>query len=459
VSELRTTVDVQAYAGKQPVLTIPALLEASVGRDIEVITRVNNGSKESVRGKLLSYMGQGGGATILMPNGHLRVVSAFETIDVNTANLPMETQRVHPRVDLRFRVDATKSSRIRITSLETGAAWVANYRLDLNGPTGRLESAAQLGLGSLTLHGTRVRLITGVPNLSKKSQLDLASGSTSLFNYLNNRPGKLSQTAMDPFEAIEATLNRGDGMGGGMGGPGGMGKSLVGESIDFISYEPTDNSLVVRSGEDAPTFLARAIEASRLEDLHVYDFDNVTLPAGGRITRVLSSSQVPLNTLYRWNMATNVNFERVLRLHNASSAGWPAGMVFLQSDRVPLAQVPMPFTAPGQDANLVLGSAEDLLHHLDVREISREPAANPRTPNSVIVLNEATIEVTNTRTEPVDVELNYEMTGALVDSAGAEVKSVAKPDAQNPSSILTWRLKLAPGEHKSWTAKYRTVIL
>src|SRR5271170_3331389 len=98
-------------------------------------------------------------------------------------------------------------------------------------------------------------------------------------------------------------------------------------------------------------------------------------------------------------------------------------MVFLQTDGVPLAQVPMPFTASGQEANLVLGSAEDLLHHIDVREVERQPVVNPRIVNSVSVLNEATIEATNTRTDPVDVELDFEVAGALVDSAGAIVRS------------------------------------
>ncbi len=467
VSELRTTIDVHAPAGKQPTLTIPDLLAGSVGRNVEMRVRTNfnspTGTIETVRGKLLSYEAQLGSGALLLPNGHLRSITAYETVDVNTAGLPMETQRFRPRINLRFRVDAVKSSRVRITSLETGAAWVANYRLDMNGANGRLESAAQLGLGSLALKATHVRLVTGVPNLEVKSQLDLASGSTSVANYLSNRPGRLSQMAMDPFEVAEAMLSAGGGQfRGGYGGGGGMGgggQALVGNAIDFISYDPNDNSLVVRSGEDVPAFLAQAVQASRLEDLHVYDFDNVTLPAGGRITRVLSSTDLPLNTLYRWNVATGTNFDRVLRLHNSSGAGWPAGVAFLQTDGVPLAQVPMPFTAPGQDANLVLGSAEDLLHNIEIREIERQPVPNIRTPSPVSALNEATIEVTNTRTDWVDVELNFDVRGTLVDGAGAVIKSVASLDPFNPSSVLTWRAKLNPGERKVWVVKYRTVIL
>ncbi|MDR3690133.1 MAG: hypothetical protein P4L46_12185 [Fimbriimonas sp.] len=458
VSELRTTIDMRAPAGKRASTTIPDLLATSIGRTI--IVQIRNAalktSVETIKGKLLNFDGQNT-ATLQLPNGHLRSFSVYEAFDIGTEDLPKETTRYRPRVDLRFRIDATGPSHVRISSLELGAAWVANYRLKLNGENGRLESAAQLGLGSLSLSGAHVRLVTGVPNLDSKAKLDLATGSSSLLNYLNNSPGRLSQESRDPFEVAEKFLSQPNGQYAGGGGGLAGGAGLVGQSIDFISYDPSDNSLVVRNGDDAPAFLARAIQASRLEDLHIYDFNRVSLQAGGRITRVLSSHDVPLHTLYRWNVGPNTEFERVLRLHNGDKAGWPSGMVFLQSDGIPLAQVPMPFTAPGQDANLVLGTAEDLLHHVEVHEISRLPA-NPRTPNWVEVLSDTTIDVTNTRTEPVEMELSESITGEVEDSADASVKKVATSDVLNASSILTWRLDLAPGQKKSWVVKYRTVM-
>lgn len=58
----------------------------------------------------------------------------------------------------------------------------------------------------------------------------------------------------------------GGGLGGGQGGPGGGqqgnlqgGQGLVGQSIDFISYDPTDNSIVVRGNEEDIANLQRYI--------------------------------------------------------------------------------------------------------------------------------------------------------------------------------------------------------
>ena len=465
VSELRTTLDTRAVAGMQNVTSISDLLSTAIGKIVELKVRdYSTGKAEvlSLRGKLLSYEGRQGSLTLVLPNGHFRSVNSNEIIDMSAAGLPTQTPRVRPRIDLRFRVNATKPSRVRITSLEFGAAWVANYRLNMNGVNGHLEASAQLGLGSLALNHTRVRLVTGLPNLGGKTQLDLASGSTSLSNYLENRPGRLSQITMDPFEAVEMAINNTGSNFGTFGGGGGRalvgGNGLVGQSIDFISYDPTDNSLVVRSGEDVPAFLSRAVQASRLEDLHSYDFETVTLPAGGRITRVLSATDLPLKTVYRWDSAGSNGFERVLRLRNASTAGWPAGSILLQTEGVPLAQVPMPFTAPGQDANLELGLAEDLIHRTETREIERKPLNDPRWINPVLVTEEQTFEVTNTRTDAVDIEVNCEVTGTLSDGAGSLVTKTAKSNGQNPSSRLTWQLTLAPGEHKTWTIKYQKVI-
>ena len=125
VSDLQTTIDVHSPGLNQPILTIPEVLAASVGRNVEIQVRSNNTGKpptEAVRGKLLSYDKQSNEVSLLQPNGHLRSVRAYEVLDVNTAGLPKETQHLLPRINLELRVDASKSSRIRITSLETGAA-------------------------------------------------------------------------------------------------------------------------------------------------------------------------------------------------------------------------------------------------------------------------------------------------------------------------------------------------
>ena len=459
ISELRTTLDTHAVTGVQDITSIPELIASAMGKSIELKLRDYAGGKVeviSVKGKLLSSDSQQSVLTLGLPNGHFRSVSTTEIIDISAPGVPLKTPRIRPRVELRFRVNASKPSRIRITSLEFGAAWVANYRLNMKGSTGQFEASAQLGLGALTLKNTRVRLVTGLPNLGAKTQLDLASGSTSLSNYLANRPGQLSQAAVDPFDAVEQSISNPNGATGffrssGLGG-------VVTNNVGYISYDPNDNSLIVRGGEDVPAFLARAVQASRLEDLHAYEFDTVTLPAGGRISRVLSDTVLPINTLYRWDASGNGGFERVLRLRNTSSAGWPAGSILLQTQDVPLAQVPMPFTAPGQDANLELGAVEDLIHHSDPTETDRKPITDSRGKPALLASQEATIEVTNTRTESVEIEVNYDVTGSLTDGAGSEVKKLAKSDSLNPSSRLTWKLTLTPGEHKTWTIKFQKVI-
>ncbi|AIE87054.1 hypothetical protein [Fimbriimonas ginsengisoli] len=469
LSEIQTTLDLQSPAGKRDLVSIPQILAASVGRTIEFTLKGERvlADHRIIKGKVISIDPQGT-VTVRLPNGHLRPITLYEIIEIDGTGLPTQVDRQVPKVALRFRVEASQPSRIRIVSLETGAAWVANYRLDVAGDSGHLESAAQLGLAGLSLKGTHVRLVSGLPNLKPSTRLDMSAGSGSLSSFLDNQSGSMAQTAIDPYDLAERMIRSasapvftpqyGGGGGFGGGGIGGGGQGPVPNGVDFISYDPSDNSLVVKNDSNVPQFLRTAISAARVEDLHTYEYGTVTLPPGGRITRILSDQDVPLTTIYRWSVSPATNFEHVLRLHNSSKAGWPNGLIFLQNNGIPLAQVEMPFTAPDQDADLVLGNAEDLLHSVNVRELERKPIVIPKRDNPISVLSETTIEVTNTRPESVETEITYDVIGAVADAAGATVTKIPKLDPFNPESYLTWHLHLAAGERKSIVVKFWTVV-
>jgi hypothetical protein len=233
--------------------------------------------------------------------------------------------------------------------------------------------------------------------------------------------------------------------------------------LDFVSYDAANSPFASnadgRSSANEPEFIQNAIAASRLEDLHTYPFGVVTLPAGGRITRTLWKANVATHTLYRWSVGEAGNFQRIIRIRNSTDTPWPAGGVLLVTEGVPLAQVPLPFTNPGQEASLVLGAAEDLLHTFEVREIDREEVVPRPNVKTAAVTNEAVLSVTNTRKDSVDAELVYEVAGTVVDASGGTVRQVPRADKANPTSIVTWRVTLAPGERREWTVRFKQNLM
>jgi hypothetical protein len=456
VSELRTTLDTGADgAGRDPV-TIPELIFANVGRSVRIVAEVPK-DRESITGTVLPQSPDSGSITVRLASGALRQIQTASIIEATALDGSPSFRAPTPRVAIRFRVKAMRPSRIRITDLEIGAAWVANYQIRLSGDQGDLQAAAQLGLAELALDGTHVRLVSGLPNLNSGAKLDMGVGATSLQGYLEGTGGSLSRSAMDPFVTAEGLIRR---VNANFGAAPVLesGVRLVPQSINYIAYDPTDNSLVTRGSGDAnlPQFLQRAINASRTEDLHVYDFGPVTLPAGGRITRILSQAKVTTRTLYRWDVGSEGGFERTLRIRNSSGTAWPAGQILLQSDGLPIAQVPLPLTLDKQEASLYLGLEEDILHSVEVRELSRRPVdlAPPR--KIIETTNEVTLTVTNTRATPVDAEIiDGEIRGVVTAHEAGTVFERAVNDRLNPQSVVTWHVRLAPGEKRTLKLTYR----
>jgi len=447
-SELRTTLDLKAPAPSIPLTSIPEVLASNVGKAVTLIL-ANAKGREVIAGTLVRFDPQSPQATLKLSNGNLRAISVSSIVEVPTAGLRTTSSGTVPRVNLEFRIDAAKPSKIQFVSLELGAAWMASYHLDLNGSKSTLRAGASLGLGALALKESRVRLVSGLPTLQGESRLDLMVGGTSLSSFLASSTGDLTfGAAVDPYDALQAQNNNERRINY-LSPPDGLYRGSAGGGFAF----DTASSVV-----DLPRFMKEAIEASRLEDLHIYDFGVVSLPAGGRLSRILSKTEAPIQTVYRWDVRQTNDvggFKRTLRIKNMSKTPWPAGNVFVVSNEIPLAQVPFPFTPPGGEGSLVLGSAEDLIAHYSAQEISRQEVLLRPNLRTAEVVYESVLTATNTRSEPVDVEMTLEASGDLVDAGGAKTSRLGIAGASVPTTRFVWQTTLAPGEKRDFTARYK----
>lgn len=453
ISELKTSLNLAATTKLKEATSIPEVLAANLGKVINLTVKGEK-ARETVTGKLIGYLPSANTLTLRLMNGHMRSVELGGIVDVDLAGLKTNLSHSAPALSLQFRANASKPSRVRFIDLEVGAAWVANYRLDLHGETAHIQSMAEMGLGALKLDNVRVRLATGLPMMDSATKLDLATGLTSLKGYLDGeRPFDFGKER-DPYDSLVRAMR--NAYGNLRGGDG-----LVAEGIDFISYDPSDNSLVVKDGPETPRVLATAMLASRLEDIQLYELGSVSLPAGGRLTRILSDGESPSKTVYRWTVtpnAPNNPFLRTLKLHNNTKNSWPAGSVFILSDEVPLARLPMAMTPSGQDASLDMGTSEDLLRDYENEVLARKEVVLQREIKGLEVTNETTLTVTNTKPEGVEVEIVFNLTGEVISAIDGTTSVKKMSNSLNPESFVTYRATLKAGEERKFVCQYKEVV-
>src|SRR5262249_33823135 len=136
-------------------------------------------------------------------------------------------------------------------------------------------------------------------------------------------------------------------VGGGIGG-GGFDNSFI-ESGAQPNYR-----------SDSGQLLPNDVAMSRVESLYAYPIGLTSLEPGDRMTKLLFEQRSPYRVIYRWEaIDPNNPVEQILRIHNAGKTPWTGGLATITKAGLPLAQLDMPFTAVGRDANLTLGKAPD----------------------------------------------------------------------------------------------------
>jgi hypothetical protein len=439
-------------------------IAANIGKHIEFsLAAVPNVPPKRVSGTLTYFDGQNEldlvGLDSEMKSFYLGQISSLSLKGLTTSS---KRTLSTPAIDLTFKVKADHNSKIKILSLEGGAAWNAAYRLDLGAGNATITAKAQLAVAGLRLRNTDAQLLSGMPDIGRSARLDLTTGLTSLDQWLNNQSTEavpLVDADVDPYSVIAAIARQypnqyqmGGGFGGGMGG--GMGGAPAG--VDFLSYNPTDNSLIIQgraTEADRIRFIQQAIQATRTEDIFSYPIGHIDLEPGERLTRILSTSKTPVQSGYYWSLnylpgSNGANeIRRVLELKNSSSGAWPIGAVFVTRGDLPVAQVSMPFTAAGQSARLDMGTADDLVKSAETKELKREPLDLYRTGHSNRVYYEVDLHFQNTRLEKVPLDIEFQVLGDISAADGAKIEKTAVVQTlENPSMKATWRQDVQPGD-------------
>ena len=345
-------------------------------------------------------------------------------------------------------------------SLESGMTWAPAYAVDISSKDKLSLVAKATVMNDLEdMKGVEARFVTGFPNVPFAGTPEpLLSGQTvyGLFG-LASPPQPSSALARAGAKQMKG------------------GSGLVPDGIDFISYNPTDNSLIVDQGMSTSR-----LPGQQLEDLFFYRQPDVTLQKGERAYYALFHAEAPYKEVYTWDLADPVtnNFNYRSPTDNAApedvwhtlefknTSGQPltnAVATTVQKGQI-LGQDMMNYVSVGGDAELKITKALDVRAETSEEEVSRERGAIRwfvnNTPQFDLVTLKGTLQVTNMKTEPVIPRIRHTFTGDLISTDGDPIvkKTARGLRDTNPTGLLTWNKTLDKGQKLNLTYTYKLYV-
>lgn len=412
------TVDEEAKAELATETTLDGLLALNKGRTITLILTDNRTLEGQVvdASSSTTITFREGTRERILPRSLIREV-------LSEGSLAKNTERKTLVRSLRIRYEATKPGKLMMRSLEPGAGWTPSYEATLLDDRNlRLTGRATVTNDLAEFENANTELVTGAPNIRYAG-------------------------ALDPLVAAIVRTQK----------PGGSG--LVGESIDFISYDPTDNSLVVRDPEPASPVPMRPMGQGlgTAEELFRHRLAPLTLGKGARAQLTLFEARTTYRELFTWDVELSDDpqaFWRTIRFPNNSGRPLAAGAASAYRDEQLLGQDQLPATPVDAEAELRLTRAAEVRGEaLEVETGRKQEPADPYRPRTFRVTIQGYLRITNAKNKAVPVRIRRAFAGTMTEKDGAaERRSALSLRQRDPLTELTWTLDIPAGQTK--TLKY-----
>ncbi len=494
VDNLRTRLTEVEEPIKKKVTTVTEILLGNIGKVVTLTSPGTDGKSVRVdQGQLLSVAGAN--VTLKTAKGTLRSINLGVIQEVDTKGLAMDRVGTakQPVVEQILVLSAVRAGKVRVLTVEKGPRWVPSYRLNLtNLNAGTLTCKYTLASSGGSFVASRVRALDGQPAWPANPPVDLAVGAGGVDAYaggINSQRSFFDSIGIpkDPFDELIAKFYAyrqarqmmdgaqaygyqgmyqggmgGGGFGGGSGGAGGPG------GIRAVFADPSTNAMLMEAGSPALR--------GRLLDLTTFDLGRISLANNERLTRDAFTDKVSIKRLYRSTGPLDQiaayrrpednqirGMESILRLQNAGKNSWISGQVFVDSQGLPMAQTPLPFTRSGGDGDLILGNAQDLVPTFDITEIKRDTRRYPSDNNNwidrTVVRYRVTVRLLNPREDGIDIEISPLVYGKVLEAGPFTFKlagSVSSP--YNQDSQLSVRATVEPGKEFVATFEYERVL-
>ena len=353
---------------------------------------------------------------------------------------------------LRFTLKgAGDAANLTMGYLQKGLGWTPSYLVSLQDEkTARITMQAVLTNDVEDLTNAEVFFVVGVPNFQFADRWS---------------PMALQQTLVEYMRDAERPP----------------------ESRQFSNAIMAQRASVIVPGREAETFQATvgALEGAPEEDLFLYSRPGVTLAKGERATYNIFAANVGYEHIYEWTVTddpqvdihgnrvnnprsnnpadqpvTNVVWHSV-RLKNGSGFPWTSAPAMVISGTKALSQDTLLYTPKSASTNLKMTIATDVRTDKKELEIERQPEAVVRNGSKFeAVTVEGTLKVKSYKSKEISLKVYRSLVGEVVSTteAGKTEKLGEGVRGVNPTSRITWDVKLKPGEEKVITYRYKILV-
>lgn len=360
---------------------------------------------------------------------------------------------------MRFKLSGVGSkAAVTVGYLQKGITWSPAYLIELlDDKTARITMQGLMANDVEDVEAADVYFVVGYPNFMYADIVSPLALTQSVTSFIGAMTGGTSGTVYH----------------------GGLAQSVL-NSADYDWY--------AREAPASPASSAfnysgvSAMPGVPEEDLFLYQAKNVSLKKGERAYYTVFSAEVPFEHVYVWSipdtsgiqpngyvqnspreteLPTEEQIWHKLKLTNKSKFPWTTGPAMAMSKNQPLSQDILTYTPKGADGTVKITVATDIRGKRTEVEKAREPDALKGYGYTFWkITSEGELTLKNFKSREVTVDVKKTLIGEVTSSSdgGSSTKTAEAVRSVNPTSVITWKVPLKPGEEKKLTYTYFTYV-
>ena len=471
----RITTGLEEFEDTIPITNLWQLLQENTGRRVVLATGLEN--QGVIEGKILGFMKPDtrdepgnpyfmgertrnnqyrpvvpSGNVILLESARGTVVldqSTIKRADFPGDGISTSTsiKKKRPSINIEFEKPAG-GSEISMSYLAKGITWSPSYHIDLSDPGKARLSAKALVINEVVdLDGVTLELVTGFPNIKFGEVLS---------------PVAMSQTLAEFLQSLVSGNT---------------------ESRNRRSYMTQQRMLMSNvadySAPVVPSY-STVTEGMVSEDLFLYPVEDFTLKKGETAYVPLFTAEVPYRHVYTWKIKDFIDereqyrSDRELADAKTTEEVWHSCRL-VNELKMPLTTAAAEFvkdgkfvgqdvcyyTAPGTETTIRINRAMNVIAEQAEFEIERKHNADRfYNHNYDLVKVRGELKLRSRLDKAADVEIAKELSGEIIENSdeATDTKTAKGLKRVNPKHILTWEIKLEPGQEVELTYVYEVYV-
>ncbi|MGI8981356.1 MAG: hypothetical protein ACR2FY_19190 [Pirellulaceae bacterium] len=369
----------------------------------------------------------------------------------------MKSTRRSKRLTFKF-PEGEKKQTLSVMYFRPGIRWIPTYRIDLRQKDGK--NLAQVSLQAEILNEAEdlqdvpLDIVVGVPNFRFKGTPSPLILEATLRNALAEAAPDIMGQGNNSFSNAMYSQRSGE----------------------FRRTAAQANA----AAEGGIVNLPGELTATGTQDLFVYKLPKITLDKGERSAVSIFTTEAPYKDVYTWDvhvarndveaapsgagiaspltLSKNEVWHQVV-IANNTNLPWTTGAAMITEGQQPLAQELLTYTPPKDECRVPVTVSIDTRGSFDEKEIARDlKALRWSGYDYARIEKEASVHLCNNKKVDIEAEITLRVGGKVTkaDAEGAIVLSAFRSEdwqnyqghpAVNNSSIVTWKVKLKPGDN------------